>query len=173
MHRGRPFALERLLESRLNQTLPEYFIVIVNGDDLHDLRADKLVAVSPVFDFLVQLLPHIFHVRSVIRSKQVEHQRARHLHALALETVAVGGLLHLHDHQQHPVHHVSQEIRLCPEIQFANLRQEVVHENVLHLRHRFFLGHCGDELQGGGLCEHLARVVHARNECVNHGRIGV
>ena len=53
------------------------------------------------------------------------------------------------------------------------MRQEVVHENVLHLRHRFFLGEGGDEFEGGGLREHFARVVHGRNEPVHHGRVRV
>ena len=173
LDRGRPFALERLLEPRLNQALAEDFVVVVAGDDLHDLRPHELVAVAPVLDLLVQLQPHVVHVRIVIRAEQVEQQRPRHLHALELEAVAIGGPLHVCCHEQQLVDHVSQEIRFGAEIQFADLRQEVVHENVLHLCHRFLLGEGGDEFEGGGLREHLARVVHARNEGVHHGGIGI
>ena len=169
---GRPLALERLLEPRLNEPLAEDFVVVVGRDDLHDLRADELVAVAPVLDLLVQLQPHVVHVRFVVRAEQVEHERARHLHALVLEAVAIRGALHAVKNQQHFADHVPQEVRLGPEIQLADLRQEVVHENVLHLRHRFLLGEGGDEFQGGGLREDLARVVHARHKQVHHVGIG-
>ena len=172
LDRGRPLAFERLLEPRLNQALAEDLVVVVGGDGLHDLRPHELVAVATVLDLLVQLQPHVVHVRVVIRAKQVEHERARHLHALVFEAVAVRGALHVCCHEQQLVDHVPQKIRLGPEIQFADLRQEVVHENVLHLRHRFFLGEGGNELEGGGLREDLARVVHARNEGVHHGGVG-
>ena len=92
---GRPLALERLLEPRLNEPFAENFVVVVGRDDLHDLRADELVAVTPVFDLLVQLQTHVVHVRVVIRAEQVEHEGARHLHALVLETVAVRGTVHV------------------------------------------------------------------------------
>ena len=96
LDRGRPLALERLLEPRLNEPLAENFVVVVGRDDLHDLRADKFVAVAPVFDLLVQLQTHVVHVRVVIRAEQVEHEGARHFHALVLETVAVRGTLRVY-----------------------------------------------------------------------------